>query len=67
MGDDTAYQNFYATDNYTYWNVGLTFGFLEKWSLDFRYWDTNLDPAGACQTAIFQCDERFVGTLKFTF
>ena len=43
--------NFYGDDNYTYWNVGLTFGFLEKWSLDFRYWDTNLDPAGACQTA----------------
>lgn len=57
--------------NYMYWNVGLTFAFAEKWSLDVRYWDTNLadKAAGAafCQGNIFQCDERVVGTLKFTF
>ena len=29
-------------DSYMYWNAGLTLGFLEKWSLDFRYWDTNV-------------------------
>ena len=68
-GDDTAYRNLFGADDYTYWNAGLTLGFLEKWSIDFRYWDTNLDaaPAGACQTAIFQCDERFVATLKFAY
>jgi uncharacterized protein (TIGR02001 family) len=67
MGDDALYQVAFGDDNYTYWNVGLTLGFLEKWSLDFRYWDTNLDPVGACGTALFQCDERFVATLKFTY
>ena len=32
---------------YVYWNAGVTFAFLEKWSIDVRYWDTNLgDNAG---------------------
>ena len=60
-----------ATTSYLYWNVGLTFGFLEKWSIDFRYWDTNLSSnsggSAFCKGQVFQCDERFVGTLKFTF
>lgn len=65
IGDDAAYLGTFGDDNYTYWNAGLTLGFLEKWSIDFRYWDSNLD---SCQSsAILQCDERFVGTLKFTF
>ena len=72
IGDDAGYQPLIGNgdDNYTYWNAGVTFGFLEKWSLDFRYWDTNLDdPAAAAsaRTALFQCDERFVATLKFTY
>ena len=68
MGDDSAYRTAFGDDNYTYWNVGLTFGFLEKWSIDFRYWDTSLDANGlGCGTSVLQCDERFVGTLKFTF
>jgi uncharacterized protein (TIGR02001 family) len=55
-------------DHYVYWNVGLTLGFLEKWSIDFRYWDTSIDrPADNCKGPLFACDERFVGTLKFTF
>ncbi len=57
-------------DNYLYWNVGLTLGFLEKWSLDFRYWDTNVDnngPSAFCEGATFQCDARFLATLKFTY
>ena len=28
--------------DYTYWNAGLTLGFLEHWSADIRYWDTDL-------------------------
>ncbi len=56
---------------YWYWNAGLTLGFHEKWSVDFRYWDTSLDSnAGGsawCKGQIFQCDERFVATLKFTY
>jgi uncharacterized protein (TIGR02001 family) len=53
-------------DNYTYWNAGLTLGFHEKWSIDLRYWDTNVDN-GFCSGSTFQCDERFVATLKFTY
>jgi uncharacterized protein (TIGR02001 family) len=50
--------------DYTYWNVGLTLGFLEKWSLDVRYWDTDID---GCTSGIFACDSRVVGTVKYTF
>ena len=58
------------SDSYLYWNVGLTLGFLEKWSIDVRYWDTNIDKApsfGSCSVDLFSCDQRIVGTLKFTF
>jgi uncharacterized protein (TIGR02001 family) len=55
-------------DEYLYWNAGLTLGFHEKWSLDLRYWDTDISNAGSfCTGAILQCDERFVATLKFTY
>lgn len=55
-------------DEYLYWNAGLTLGFLEKWSLDLRYWDTDISNAGRfCDLATFQCDERFVATLKFAY
>jgi uncharacterized protein (TIGR02001 family) len=54
-------------DHYLYWNAGLTFGFLEKWSLDVRYWDSNIDRADNCKGSLFACDERVVATLKFTY
>jgi uncharacterized protein (TIGR02001 family) len=55
-------------DEYFYWNAGLTLGFLEKWSVDLRYWDTDVsDDNGFCSASTFQCDERFVATLKFTY
>ena len=76
-GDDAGYLVGVGNgdDNYLYWNVGLTLGFLEKWSLDFRYWDTNVENNNAsggfadnfCSGGVLQCDQRFVGTLKFTF
>jgi uncharacterized protein (TIGR02001 family) len=68
IGDDASYIAAF-TDDYTYWNAGFTFGFLEKWSLDLRYWDTNLPSSGitGCTAGLFQCDERFVATLKFTY
>ncbi len=50
--------------DYTYWNVGLTLGFLEKWSVDVRYWDTDID---GCTSGVFSCDSRVVGTVKYTF
>jgi uncharacterized protein (TIGR02001 family) len=58
------------SDSYLYWNAGVSFGFLEKWSIDFRYWDTNIDKApgfGSCSVDLFSCDQRFVATLKFTY
>ncbi len=45
-------------DSYTYWNVGMGLSW-EKLSLDFRYWDTDIDD-GLCNGQLFQCDERFV-------
>jgi uncharacterized protein (TIGR02001 family) len=74
VGDDAGYRARITgggDDNYLYWNAGLTLGFLEKWSLDLRYWDSNLsDQAGTpgfCTGGTLQCDERFVATLKFTY
>ena len=56
-------------DNYTYWNAGLTLGFLEHWSADIRYYDTDYN-----ETQCFaqsggrnNCDARAVGTVKATF
>ena len=55
-------------DQYFYWNAGVVLGFLEKWSLDLRYWDTDISNAGNfCDLDTFQCDARFVATLKFTY
>lgn len=69
-GNDTDYARRIANgdDGYGYWNAGVTLGFLEKWSLDLRYWDTDLDRSnGFCSGDYFQCDSRFVATLKFTY
>jgi uncharacterized protein (TIGR02001 family) len=56
-----------SDDNYVYWNAGVTLGFLEKWSLDLRYWDTDVD--GGCPVAGVGriCDERFIATVKYSF
>jgi uncharacterized protein (TIGR02001 family) len=57
-GEDAAY-NAGGDDSYYYWNAGLALT-VEKLTLDFRYWDTDLDTGGLCFNNIFQCDERFV-------
>lgn len=69
-GDSAAYSAIVANgdDDYLYWNVGLTLGFGDRFSLDFRYWDTNIsDTGGFCSGQILQCDERFVATAKVTY
>jgi uncharacterized protein (TIGR02001 family) len=69
-GDAAAYSAIVANgdDNYLYWNVGLTLGFGDRFSLDFRYWDTNIsDSGGFCSGQILQCDERFVASAKVTY
>jgi len=58
-------------DSYQYWNAGLTLG-MDKLSIDFRYWDTNIQDIAPGQTcfgtgALFACDSRFVATAKVTF
>jgi uncharacterized protein (TIGR02001 family) len=52
-------------DPYTYWNAGLTLGFMNNWSVDVRYWDTDL--SGADVSAGTFSDSRVVGTLAATF
>jgi len=78
-GFDNDYANFGVAngdDHYVYWNAGVTFAFDKNWSFDVRYWDTNISNAGGfCSQGsnltggknILQCDERVVGTLKFTY
>ena len=50
--------------DYSYWNVGVSLGFLEKWSLDLRYHDTDNEGFNLFGT---NADERYVATLKYTF
>jgi len=55
--------------DYTYWNFGLTLGFLDHWSADVRYYDTDYSQAD-CFTQSGgrnNCDARVVGTIKATF
>lgn len=57
--------NTYGNKEYLYWNAGVTFGW-EKFALDLRYWDTDIKDT-LCPGPTFQCDGRFMGTLKFTY
>ena len=85
IGDDPRYRFLIANaaSSYTYWNAGVTIGFLDRLALDLRYWDTNIANDAATKpignlgfgsnsfcdgqaTGIFQCDARFVATLKYT-
>jgi uncharacterized protein (TIGR02001 family) len=51
--------------DYTYWNVGLTLAFHEKWAVDLRYWDTNGD--GLADFTGPWADDRFVASVKYKF
>ncbi|HEX2447470.1 MAG TPA: TorF family putative porin [Methyloceanibacter sp.] len=65
-----AFQSFEEdADDYTYWNAGLTLAFMEHWSVDARYWDTDLSDTGCSILSGIRngCDERVVGTLKAVF
>ncbi len=70
----------FALPDYTYWHVGLYIGFHENWSLDLRYWDTDIDntPNASfggltnCEQIAGgggddHCNSRFVATLTATF
>jgi uncharacterized protein (TIGR02001 family) len=58
-----GFQSLKGNGDYTYWNAGLTLGFMDNFSADVRYWDTDIS-SGAC-TSI--CDSRVVGTLSASF
>ncbi len=53
----------FGEDNYVYWNAGLALA-VEKFTFDFRYWDTNLDDTGCNDALEFNCDARFVFSAK---
>jgi len=63
------YENDILGGDYTYWNAGLTLGFLDHWSADVRYYDTNYSDENclANSGARGNCDARVVGALKATF
>jgi uncharacterized protein (TIGR02001 family) len=65
-----GYQTFeIVAHDYTYWNAGLTLGFLEHWSADIRYWDTDYNETECFNNVGVRsaCDGRVVGTLKAVF
>jgi len=59
----------YNADDYVYWNAGLTLGFLERWSADIRYYDTDYNSTQclAQSGGRDNCDARVVGAIKATF
>jgi uncharacterized protein (TIGR02001 family) len=71
-GRDQRYIAFVGNGDkrYMYWNAGVAFAW-EKFTLDLRYWDTNIKDNnlanGFCSGKVFGCDERIVGTIKFTY
>jgi uncharacterized protein (TIGR02001 family) len=62
IDNNALFSNF--TDNYTYWNAGLSVA-VEKFTMDFRYWDTNLDNTPG-DVYYGLADERFVFSAKVT-
>lgn len=59
--DDGNFSGALGDDEYSYWNVGLSKSFLEHFTVDVRYWDTDVDDA------IDIADERVVGTVSFSY
>lgn len=64
-----GYQDVEDLGDYTYWNVGLTLGFMDNWSADVRYWDTDFSEAGCVgfNGGPNNCDARVVGTISASF
>ena len=55
-----GYQEFYdAAGDYAYWNAGVGFDVYEKFNVDLRYWDTDLEGTLS--------EERFVATVSASF
>lgn len=52
----------FENQSYAYWNAGVEVGFAEKFTLDLRYWDTDID--GTHPFSGDTADERFVATVS---
>ena len=60
IGDDDEFAAAFGDDQYTYWNVGLSKTFRDHFTVDVRYWDTDVDDNDLA-------DERVVGTISFSY
>lgn len=54
-----------SDDKYNYWNAGVSLA-VEKFTFDFRYWDSNVNTASVACADPGLCDERFVFSTKVT-
>jgi uncharacterized protein (TIGR02001 family) len=70
FGEDKGPDNATLLHDYTYGNIGLTTTFRSAYSLDLRWWDTDLKvgqaPAGV-DSSVFQAGSAFAATAKVTF
>ncbi len=59
---DNAFDN----NSYAYWNAGVEVGLGDKFTLDLRYWDTDIDNGNPLFTNgdLFSHDARFVATIS---
>jgi uncharacterized protein (TIGR02001 family) len=62
------YANAWGEDQYLWWNAGLSLT-VDKFTMDFRYWDTNLSPEAPnnCHETSafsFECGPTFVFSAK---
>ncbi len=62
--DSDNFSSVYGDDNYTYWNVGLSKTFREHFTVDVRYWGTDVDKDTAVGNL---AGDRVVGTLTFNY
>jgi uncharacterized protein (TIGR02001 family) len=66
-GFDDAFvvaQSAFGATEYAWWNAGLSLT-VEKFTMDFRYWDTDLNNLGGCDDgAVFNCGPTFVFSAK---
>lgn len=61
---DENFSGGFGDDNYTYWNVGLSKTFREKYTFDVRYWNSDVDTAADNRRIT---GERVVGTFTFNY
>jgi len=59
-----GYQWFEAGGSYTWWHTGVSLGFMDNFSADIRYWDTDIS---GCTSGLFSCDSRVVGSVSASF